>query len=61
MFFEFRRLFYKGFKAILQNKEIILSLVRMMHTSYGDMMNCFDKGEKAIEELIDRLNPEGNK
>jgi phosphatidylinositol 4-kinase len=32
-----------------------------MYKSHGDMMNCFDKGEKAIEELVARLNPEGSK
>lgn len=60
MFFDFRRLFYKGFLAILKNKGMILSLVKMMYKSHGDMMNCFVKGEKTIEELEIRLNPEGN-
>jgi phosphatidylinositol kinase/protein kinase (PI-3 family) len=44
MFFEFRRLFYKGFLAILKNKGMILSLVKMMYKSHGDMMSCFIKG-----------------
>jgi phosphatidylinositol 4-kinase len=61
MFFEFRQLFYRGFHAILKNKDIILSLVKMMYKSHGDMMKCFDKGEKAIEELKMRYSPEGNK
>lgn len=35
--------------AVLKNKGMILSLVKMMYKSHGDMMNCFIKGEKAIE------------
>ena len=60
MFFEFRRLFYHGFKAILNNQEMILSIVKMMYKSQGDVMECFTKGEIAIEELENRFNPEGN-
>lgn len=35
MFFEFRRLFYRGFKAIINNQEMILSIVKMMYKSQG--------------------------
>ena len=45
MFFEFRRLFYKGFRAVIRNRDIILSLVRMMYSSQGDHMACFKRGD----------------
>lgn len=57
MFFEFRRMFYKGFQAILKNKTVIISMVKMMYKSHGDMMSCFVKGEKTIDELESRFHP----
>ena len=39
---------------------MILSIVKMMYKSQGEMMECFKKGEKAIQELESRFNPEGN-
>ena len=49
MFFEFRRLFYKGFKAIVNNQDMILSIVKMLYKSQGEVMECFKKGDKAIQ------------
>lgn len=50
-FFEFRQLFYKGFRAVLKEKEAILTLVKMMFSSHMESMGCFIKGESAIVEL----------
>jgi phosphatidylinositol 4-kinase B len=57
-FFEFRQLFYKGFRAVLKEKEAILTLVRMMYSSHMESMGCFIKGEFAISELEQRFSIE---
>lgn len=38
-----------------QNK--ILMLVKMMYSSSGTTMPCFEKGEEGIKKMEDRFNP----
>lgn len=40
-----------------QNK--ILMLVKMMYSSSGMSMPCFEKGEEAIRQIELRFNPDG--
>ncbi|CAD8050668.1 unnamed protein product [Paramecium sonneborni] len=53
----FRKLFYKGFKACQQYQKEILLLVEMMYTGHGTTLPCFQKGDQAIKELYARFNP----
>ncbi|CAD8133838.1 unnamed protein product [Paramecium octaurelia] len=53
----FRKLFYKGFKACQQHQKEILLLVEMMYTGHGTTLPCFQKGEQALKELYARFNP----
>ena len=48
-------MFYKGFRAVLKERDAILTLVRMMYSSHMESMGCFIKGETAIEELESRF------
>jgi phosphatidylinositol kinase/protein kinase (PI-3 family) len=56
-FLEFRSLFEKGFRACLKYKDEIITLVKLMYSSHGESMPCFEKGERAVSELEDRFNP----
>jgi hypothetical protein len=44
-------LFYKGFRAVLKEKEAILTLVKLMYSSHMESMKCFIRGESAIVDL----------
>ena len=48
-FMEFRSLFEKGFRACLKYKDEIITLVKMMYSSHGESMPCFQKGSVGIE------------
>ncbi len=37
----------------------IMILSKLMYSSYGKTMSCFQAGEAAIEELEQRFNPHG--
>lgn len=44
-------LLFRGFKAARKHQNKILILVKMMYTSGGMTMPCFEKGEQAITEI----------
>ena len=56
-FQEFRKLFYLGYQACRKHQHRILILAKLMYSSHGSTMPCFEKGNQAIEELEDRFNP----
>ena len=56
---DFRRLFQKGFEAVLKHKDSFLTLVRLMFSGHGESMGCFIKGEQAIVEFEQRFELEG--
>lgn len=53
----FRKLFFRGFKAAQKHQKEILLLVDMMYTGHGTTLPCFQKGEAAIKDLEARFNP----
>ena len=57
-FKKFRVYFLKGFKAAKKHQESIITLVKMMYTSHGEELPCFEGGERCVEELELRFNPE---
>ena len=56
-FEEFRKLLKKGFLAINKHRHKIIILVEMMWCGHGKQLECFEKGQEAIDELKLRLNP----
>lgn len=56
-FKKFREYLFLGFKAARKHQSKILILVKMMYSSSGMTMPCFEKGESAIKALEDRFNP----
>ena len=56
-FEEFKKLFRKGFAAINRHRNKIIILVEMMWCGHGKNLDCFEKGQEAINELKARLNP----
>lgn len=50
---------FRGFKAIRKHQNKIIMLVKMMYTSGGMSMPCFEKGEATITALESRINPQG--
>ena len=56
-FMEFRKLLKKGFLAIHKHRHKIIILVEMMWCGHGKNLNCFEKGQEAIDDLKSRLNP----
>ena len=60
-FFEdFKKLLRKGFTAINKHRDKIIILVEMMWCGHGKNLDCFEKGQEAINELKMRLNPKDN-
>ena len=59
-FEEFRKLLRKGFTAINKHRHKIIILVEMMWCGHGKNLDCFEKGQEAINELKARLNPMEN-
>lgn len=57
MFEEFRKLFFRGFKAVQKNQKEILILVKMMYSGHGTTLPCFKRGQQCITDLEKRLNP----
>ncbi len=47
----------KGFTAINKHRHKISILVEMMWCGHGKNLDCFEKGQDAINELKVRLNP----
>jgi phosphatidylinositol 4-kinase len=47
-----------GFKAVRKHQNKILMLAKMMYSSSGMTMPCFEKGEEAIRQLELRFNPQ---
>lgn len=48
----FRKLFYRGFKAAIKHKEKILLLVKMMYSSHGNTLPCFESGIFIFENFL---------
>ena len=59
-FEEFKKLLRKGFTAINKHRDKIIILVEMMWCGHGKNLDCFEKGQEAINELKVRLNPKEN-
>ena len=59
-FSEFRKLLHKGFKAVNKHRLKISILVEMMYCGHGKNLDCFEKGQEAIDNLKMRLNPQEN-
>ena len=59
-FEEFKKLLRKGFTAINKHRHKIIILVEMMWCGHGKNLDCFEKGQEAINELKTRLNPMDN-
>ena len=59
-FENFRKLLHKGFMAVNKHREKISILVEMMWCGHGKNLDCFEKGQDAINELKLRLNPKDN-
>ena len=57
---EFKKLLRKGFTAINKHRHKIIILVEMMWCGHGKNLDCFEKGQEAINELKTRLNPKEN-
>ena len=58
-FDNFRKLLKKGFYAIYKHRQKIIILVEMMWCGHGRNLDCFEKGQDAINELKLRLAPKG--
>ena len=56
-FEEFKKLMKKGFAAVNKHRHKISILVEMMWCGHGKNLDCFEKGQDAINELKVRLNP----
>ena len=56
-FEEFKKLMKKGFAAVNKHRHKISILVEMMWCGHGKNLDCFEKGQEAINELKARLNP----
>ena len=59
-FSNFKKLMYKGFKAVYKHRLKISILVEMMWCGHGKNLDCFEKGQEAIDNLKARLNPKEN-
>ena len=46
----------KGFAAVNKHRHKISILVEMMWCGHGKNLDCFEKGQEAINELKARLN-----
>ena len=57
-FKEFRTLLHKGFKAVNKHRLKISILVEMMYCGHGKNLDCFEKGQEAIDNLKMRLCPQ---
>ena len=56
-FENFRKLLKKGFYAVYKHRQKIIILVEMMWCGHGRNLDCFEKGQEAINELKLRLSP----
>ena len=59
-FSNFKSLLRKGFKAVNKHRLKISILVEMMWCGHGKNLDCFEKGQEAIDNLKMRLNPKEN-
>jgi len=59
-FVNFKKMMKKGFEAINKHRHKISILVEMMWCGHGKKLDCFEKGQDAINELKARLNPKDN-
>ena len=53
----FKKLLLKGFLAVHKHRQKIIILVEMMYCGHGRNLDCFEKGQEAIDELKLRLAP----
>ena len=59
-FSEFKKLLHNGFIAVNKHRLKISILVEMMYCGHGKNLDCFEKGQEAIDNLKMRLNPQEN-
>ena len=59
-FKEFRKLLINGYIAVNKHRSKIIILVEMMWCGHGKNLDCFEKGQEAINSLKLRLNPKEN-
>ena len=59
-FKEFRKLLRNGYIAVNKHRSKIIILVEMMWCGHGKNLDCFEKGQEAINSLKLRLNPKEN-
>jgi phosphatidylinositol 4-kinase len=57
---EYKKLMRKGFTAVNKHRDKIIILVEMMWCGHGKKLDCFEKGQEAINELKARLNPKAD-
>ena len=50
----------RGLKAAIKHQDKIILLVKMMYSGHGQSLPCFKDGEKCIEDLEKRFNPDKN-
>ena len=58
-FDKFRKLLKQGFLAVFKHRKKIIILVEMMWCGNGRNLDCFEKGQEAIDALKLRLQPKG--
>ena len=56
----FRKHFFQGFKAIVQQREKIITIVKMVYSGHGENLPCFKEGDRSIKELESRLSPDSD-
>jgi len=59
-FEEFKKLLRKGFTAVNKHRQKIIILVEMMWCGHGKNLDCFERGQEAINNLKTRLSPQEN-
>lgn len=59
-FQKFRKLLWKGIIAISKHYEKIVILTEMMYCGNGNSLQCFERGQEAINELKLRFQPKDN-
>ena len=59
-FHKLKKSLKEGFKAIIKHKEKILILVEMMWCGHGKNLPCFEREQDCINELRERLTPQGD-
>ena len=59
-FDDYKKLMRKGFAAVNKHRHKICILVEMMWCGHGKKLDCFERGQDAIDELKVRMNPKAD-